>query len=185
MDEVTVLGAVLAAGAGRRYGGPKILAHQGEWLTAAVEALGAGGCGEVVVAMGAAVVPAPPGTQVLIVDDWATGLSATVRRVLGHARETPGCTGVVLHVVDTPDVGADVVGRVLEASRSSPSALVRACFSGRPGHPVYIGADHIVGILDRIGGDTGASAYLAAHRAEVIVVECADLSSGCDIDIPD
>ena len=50
MDDVTgaappddpagrVLGVVLAAGAGTRYGMPKILAHDGRWLERAVAAL--------------------------------------------------------------------------------------------------------------------------------------------------
>ncbi len=183
--EVTVLGAVLAAGAGRRFGGPKILAHQGEWLLKAVSALNAGGCGEVVVAMGAAVVPPPFGARALTVDDWATGLSATVRRVLGSVRESPGCTGVVLHVVDTPDVGSEVVGRVLAASGLSPAALVRSCFGGVPGHPVYIGIDHIDGVCALLSGDRGAGAYLAAHCDDVVAVECGDLAGGRDIDSPD
>ncbi len=44
----------------------------------------------------------------------------------------------VLHTVDTPDVGADVVRRVLDAARSSPSGLARARYGDRPGHPVVV-----------------------------------------------
>ena len=60
-----VVGVVLAAGAGRRYGKPKILAAQGEWLANAVSALTVGGCDDVAVTMGAAVVEAPDGAATI------------------------------------------------------------------------------------------------------------------------
>ncbi|GAB06105.1 NTP transferase domain-containing protein [Gordonia amarae] len=184
MGDAMVLGAVLAAGAGTRYGSPKILAHQGDWLRFAVGALLDGGCDEAVVAMGAAVVEPPPGAGVLLVRKWASGLSATVRAVLERALATADCAGVVLHVVDTPDVGGRAVRRVLSESRRAPSALVRAVYDDRPGHPVYLGRDHLPGVLATVHGDTGAGAYLAARGRDVVTVECGDLATGRDIDTP-
>ncbi len=55
MGCVDVVGVLLAAGAGRRYGSPKVLAHGGAWLQAAVTALAEGGCAQVLVVLGAAV----------------------------------------------------------------------------------------------------------------------------------
>ena len=49
------IGVLLAAGAGRRYGAPKVLAHDGGWLHAAVTALADGGCAQVLVILGAAI----------------------------------------------------------------------------------------------------------------------------------
>ena len=64
MDKVTpvpsAVGIVLAAGAGRRFGMPKVLAEDGAWLRAAVAALDAGGCRPVYVVLGAAQVVMPP-----------------------------------------------------------------------------------------------------------------------------
>ncbi|MGB6276881.1 MAG: NTP transferase domain-containing protein, partial [Rhodococcus sp. (in: high G+C Gram-positive bacteria)] len=51
------VGVVLAAGAGTRYGSPKVLAHDGLWLKTAVQALRNGGCDRVVVVLGAADAP--------------------------------------------------------------------------------------------------------------------------------
>ncbi|HRD14869.1 MAG TPA: NTP transferase domain-containing protein, partial [Mycobacterium sp.] len=48
-------GVLLAAGAGTRFGMPKVLAERGSWLRAAVAALSGGGCDDVVVVLGAAV----------------------------------------------------------------------------------------------------------------------------------
>ena len=89
----------------------------------------------------------------------------------------------VLHVVDTPDVGPAVVGRVLSRAIASPSGLARATFGGRPGHPVVIARRHWPEVLSRISGDHGAGAYLRT-RHDVENVDCADLAGGRDIDEP-
>ena len=100
----------------------------------------------------------------------------------------------MVSLVDIPDVGADVVRRVLagtpaqrDASRSGPTAtrpladvLRRAAYDGVPGHPVLLGQDHWLGIQDSARGDRGARAYLAERAVEV--VECGDLATGRDVD---
>ncbi|AFR48385.1 nucleotidyltransferase family protein [Gordonia sp. KTR9] len=175
-----VLGAVLAAGAGTRYGMPKILADDGEWLECAVAALRDGGCAEVAVAMGAAVVEPPAGAEALIVEDWADGVGASVSAALRWAIARPAAAGLAVHVVDTPDTGPEVTRRVLDAASGDRGVLARAVFDGRPGHPVYIGADHFASALRVIGGDVGAQVYLRSQA--VTPVECGDLSTGEDID---
>ncbi|MBD0863787.1 NTP transferase domain-containing protein [Gordonia sp. zg691] len=180
-DSSDVVGVVLAAGAGTRYGMPKILAHEGAWLDSAVTALRDGGCDRVVVAMGAAKVVPPAGAEVLLVEEWEAGIGATVSAVLRWARRQRHAAGLVLQVVDTPDVGAGAVARVVDAAGARRDALVRAVFDGRPGHPVYLGADHFGPALDVIGGDVGAQVYLRGRA--VSLVECGDLASGEDIDV--
>lgn len=179
-----IVGVVLAAGSGRRYGMPKILAHQGNWLRCAVAAVGDGGCDEVAVTMGAAVVAPPEGARAAVVADWSLGLSASVRVALADAVRRPEVAGVVLHVVDTPDVDSRVVARILKAAAHRRSALVRATYHRRPGHPVWIGADHFGGVLTVLDGDTGAQRYFRG-RTDVLVVECGDLATGADHDVSD
>ena len=58
-----VAGELLAAGAGTRFGMPKVLAEQGQWLRHAVHALSAGGCDDIVVVLGAAVVFGNPSNR--------------------------------------------------------------------------------------------------------------------------
>ena len=75
--------------------------------------------------------------------DWAAG------RVLRCARGLAAVADAdvaVLHLVDTPDVGADVVARVLAAARASSSGLARATYDGRPGHPVVVAREHWLGV---------------------------------------
>ncbi|MCX6469567.1 MAG: NTP transferase domain-containing protein [Corynebacteriales bacterium] len=176
-----VVGVVLAAGAGARFGGPKVLAADGRWLRTAVDALVDGGCDRVVVTLGAAVVDVPHPAISVVVGDWAEGLSASVRAGLDAAVAQGADTGVVLLVVDTPDTRADHVRRVLAASRRHPDSLARAVFGGRPGHPVYLGAHHLAAVRAGLAGDRGAGAFLAG-RGDVVDVECGDLSDGHDID---
>lgn len=174
----SVAGILLAAGSGNRFGMPKVLAYEGDWLRAGVDALARGGCDDVVVVLGAAVVDVPPPARAAVAQDWASGVSASVRAGLAAI---DGADLVVLHLVDTPDVGAAVVRRVLAAV--GPSGLARATFGGRPGHPVAIARGHWVALSATMSGDRGARDFLAT-RDDVAAVECADLASGVDVDEP-
>lgn len=171
-------GVLLAAGAGSRYGMPKVLAAQGKWLASAVSALHSGGCDDVVVVLGAAVVDVPAPARAVVAEDWATGLSASLRAGLTAA----DADYAVLLTVDTPDIGADVVSRVLTAARSSPSGLARAYYGATPGHPVVVARWHWPALLGRLRGDEGARAFLA-ERDDVVAVQCRDLATGADIDV--
>lgn len=171
------LGVVLAAGAGTRYGMPKVLAHQGKWLRSAVAALDGGGCGDVVVVLGSAQVEVPAPARAVRAEDWARGLSASLRAGIAAI----DADLAVISLVDTPDVGADVVRRVLAAA--SATGLARAGYAGRPGHPVVIARRFWPALLTALHGDTGAAPFLRG-RADVVQVECGDLATGLDVDEP-
>ena len=173
----TAAGVLLAAGAGTRYGMPKVCAENGRWLRACVAALKDGGCDDVVVVLGAAIVDVPAPARAVLAQDWADGLSASVRAGIAAV----DAQYAVLHAVDTPDVGADAIRRVLDAARSSASGLARAHYHGRPGHPVVIAREHWPELLAALRGDEGARPFLSG-RKDVIAVDCADLASGQDID---
>lgn len=181
-----ITGVVLAAGAGTRFGGPKALARDAggvPWLHTAVAALRAGGCTEVVVVLGAGADAAEPlvpeGARVVVAADWGAGLSRSLRAGLAAAADADAC---VVIPVDTPDLPAAAVARVLAAATEPRAALARAVYDGRPGHPVLLGADHLAAVVAEAEGDTGAGPYLARHDAAAI--ECGDLWSGRDRDTP-
>ena len=69
------------------------------------------------------------------------------------------------------------------AAGRSTAALVRAVFDGRPGHPVYVGADHLDALLATLDGDRGAGPFLTGHP-DLRTVECGDLATGRDVDEP-
>lgn len=135
------------------------------------------------VTLGAAVVDLPLGATSVRVPNWHAGLSESVRAALIRAREDPDLIGVVLHVVDIPDVSAAQVARLLVAAGPSPHTLARVVHFGKIGHPAYIGADQLAAVLDSLAGDRGAGPFLAG-RDDVIDVECGDLGSGVDHDYP-
>lgn len=182
---MTDSGLLLAAGAGRRMGRPKALVHdeRGSWLARAVQALA--GCERVTVVLGAGAEEAsrlldPFDVNVVIATDWADGMGTSLatglRQLMGGE-----ATRAVVHLVDLPDVGADVVRRVL-AQPGGADSLARATYRGHPGHPVLLGRHHWAGVLATCHGDVGARAYLAAH--DVDPVECGDLAGGQDVDRP-
>lgn len=119
---------------------------------------------------------------VMLVDLPDVG-AAVVRRIVAAA-DGPGA-------VDGPrpspaagrgSPGASGSGPGPGARTDARSALVRAAYSGRPGHPVLLGRDHWPGVLATATGDQGARGYLAEHP--VTAVECGDLATGLDIDRP-
>jgi molybdenum cofactor cytidylyltransferase len=179
-DTARVVGVLLAAGAGRRYGKPKVLVDG--WLDAAVSALRGGGCADVVVVLGAAEVTAPPGVIAIVAPDWDEGLSVSVRTGLAQA-ERMQADYAVLHVIDTPDVGPAVVARVVGCAVASGSGLARAYFGDRPGHPVVMARRHWPQVLSQISGDQGAGVFLRS-RPDIETVDCGDLAGGLDIDEP-
>ncbi|MFI1918905.1 NTP transferase domain-containing protein [Nocardia sp. NPDC020380] len=257
-------GIVLAAGAGTRYGMPKVLAEGGAWLGSAVHALRAGGCARVFVVLGAtgpahrlsngswvvseeSGIALPAGTRPVWARDWAVGVSASMRAGLAAAAAVPalesrrvggdadpllpatdagsatdaapsgrsgeslvfavgnsstgtstvGITSagnsregnggpagfVAIMPVDTPDVGPEVVARVIAGARDSPSGLARAVFGRMPGHPVVLGRAHWAGVSAAAAGNSGAGTYLR-QRADMVCVTCDDLATGMDQDYP-
>ena len=178
-------GLLLAAGAGRRMGMPKALItdEHGPWLVRGVEVLQHGGCSRVTVVLGAEVARAGVlltdlDVAVTVADDWAEGMGASLRAGL-RALDGSEHAGVVVSLVDLPDLVPEVVARVIDAG-SGPAALARATYDGRPGHPVLLGRDHWPGVIETAIGDQGARNYLASR--DVVLVECGDLATGRDVD---
>ncbi|MEV6072744.1 NTP transferase domain-containing protein [Nocardia sp. NPDC052001] len=90
---------------------------------------------------------------------------------------------VAIMPVDTPDVGPDVVRRVIEAARIAESGLARAFFGKTPGHPVVLGRAHWADVMVNATGNYGAGTYLRG-RADMVCVTCDDLATGIDRDYP-
>lgn len=182
---VAVSGLVLAAGAGRRFGGPKALARTPAgtpWLALAVRALREGGCRDVTVALGAGADAAeellPDGVAIVRVADWESGMAASLRAGLGALASGPGVAAVVVPV-DTPELVPAAVARLIR--HAGADALAQAVYDGVPGHPVLLGRAHWSALASAVRGDVGARPYLIAQDATL--VECADLWSGADHDV--
>ena len=181
-----VAGLVLAAGEGRRYGGPKALVRvDGRLLVERSVALaGAGGCTPVLAVLGAAAAQVRASAELgdaILVDNprWATGMGSSLRAGLTALADTGAVAALVL-LVDMPGVSAEAVRRVV--ALAAPDALVMAGYGERRGHPVLLGRAHWAGIAALAAGDVGARPYLRAHAAQVRVVPCGDVADDTDLD---
>ena len=181
--EPSVVGVLLAAGSGERFGGPKALARDDDgtsWLLRSVQALRP--CVELVVVLGAeaerAAALLPMSVSRIRADDWAEGMGASLRAALTALASTDHDAALV-SLVDLPDVDAAVVARLV-GSAGGRDDLARAAYDGVAGHPVLIGRDHWAGVIEGATGDRGARDYLAAHDTRL--VECGDLATGADVD---
>ena len=111
--------------------------------------------------------------------DWDEGMGASLRTGL-QSPEPASRRAALVTLVDLPDVGPDVVRRLLDRAVSADT-LARAAYDGTPGHPVLIGRDHWAGVIESAIGDQGARSYLGSHQVEL--VECGDLATGRDVDV--
>lgn len=180
---------MLAAGGGRRYGGPKALVRHGGSLLIerAVATAREGGCAPVVVVLGpdSAEVRAKAqidGVTVVVNEAWKSGVSSSLRAGLAALSDTEVDAAVVLPV-DAPGISAEAVRRV--AAKADRAALVAATYGQRRGHPVVLGRDHWAGVASLASADVGTRAYLTAHAASVQVVDCADISDDSELDLPE
>lgn len=191
---MTTVGLLLAAGAGRRMGGPKALVRPAPdsptFLEATLDRLAHAGLERVVVVLGARADDARPvaeaaHAEVVVAADWDEGMGASLRAGLAHLDTTSDddVHAALVTLVDLPDVGTPVYRRVLDAGRGlGPATLLRAEYDGRPGHPVVLGRDHWQPVVTTARGDRGARDHLAAHPPTP--VECGDLATGSDADTP-
>jgi molybdenum cofactor cytidylyltransferase len=172
-------GLVLAAGAGRRFGGVKQVAQfRGRpLLEHALMAMAAAPVDRVVVVLGAhadEVRTAVPlhGAEVVIAANWDDGLSASLRAGVTALAD---CEAAVVTLGDQPLLAPEAIARVVAAG--GPAA--RATYGGVPGHPVLIGSslfDQVHGLR----GDRGAGAILDGAKE----VACDGLGSAVDVDTP-
>ena len=166
-----VVGLVLAAGEGRRYGMPKALVrHNGRlFVESTVDRLRAAGCGRIVVVAGAAVEQVRQAdlkdAEVVENPDWPSGMGSSLRR----------------GIEALPGVTTEAIRRVLE--QATPEVLAAATYAGKRGHPVLIGRRHWDGVRELAQGDQGARAYLRRH--DVVEIACEDVADGQDVDRPE
>ncbi len=168
---MTVAGLLLAAGAGRRMGGPKALLTHPDgvtWVARAAQVLRDGGCDPVLVVVGARVDVARAavmsagvdGVLVVHTQGWAEGngrLAAGGARVPGADRGGGGGGRPWSTCRGDRRGGAPALSALADAD---PAVLARAGYDGVPGHPVLIGRAHWPGVRAVATGDAGARAYL-------------------------
>jgi len=189
------IGIVLAAGAGRRMGGPKaVLEFRGVPLVAHVaRAALDGGCDRVLAVLGAGAEQAKSfaeaaGAMAVVNPRWAEGMGSSLEAGLSTAAAVaPEATAALVLLVDQPYISASAVSAVLSAQQDPEHAgiLAAAAYDGRRGHPVLIGRDHWPELRATLSADEGARRFLHEHRNEVILVPCDTVADPRDLDVPE
>lgn len=165
---MSIVGLVLAGGAGRRAGGPKALLRiEGRtFLAHACRLLARPGVERVIAVIGheaervAREAGLPDGALVAVNESPDLGMLSSVWRGLDEA-ERLGADAVLLHPVDHPLVDPATVDRVVVAIRDGATIAVPS-HAGRRGHPAGF-ARASWGALRSAPADRGARAVLADH----------------------
>lgn len=179
---------ILAGGAGRRFGGGKLLAPLAgqPLIRRTVEAVAVADFAELIVATGAddaGIRTALNGIACRIVHapDWAEGMAATFRT--GIAALRPDAAGVCVFLGDMPLVPVHLSAALIEAAMAAGYAA-RLRVAGKPGHPVALTLAAFADLM-RLEGDQGATMLLKTRRSgEVAYLETADTGALTDIDSP-
>lgn len=180
---MTVAGLLLAAGAGRRLGGPKALVEfDGRTLVErGVALLRDAGCDPVVVVLGAQAAEVRPlvDADVVVAPEWHEGIGASLRTGLA-ALSDGAASACVVALVDQPLIGVDAVRRLI-ACRGTCDAAV-ATYAGRQRNPVLLDRGVWSVVAELAIGDVGARAWLRAHPERVVNVRCDDTGTADDVD---
>ena len=182
--EPEIGGIVLAAGEGKRFGGPKQVAvlDGRPLLEHAVRAmLAVPALDPVVVVLGAHAGAVREqvdlsGVDVVVCDRWADGQSASLQAGVAALGEVEAA---VVTLGDQPFISSEVIAGVLD--HRGRHLAVRATYDGAPGHPVLLERR----LLDHVGelrGDAGARDLLSGDP--VREWECGRLCDPTDIDTP-
>lgn len=185
----SIAGMVIAAGGGRRIGGPEALMRRGETplVNEALRTVRDAGCAPIVVVLGAAAdqvraVADLAGASVVVDRAWGTGIGSSLKVGLGALSETEA-EAVLVVPVDMPGVTTRAVRRI--AALPYPDVLVCATYGGRRSYPMLFGRRHWSGISTVAHADVGARPYLLAHKHEVLDVACDGIANGARLDSPE
>ena len=181
-----IVGILLAAGAGSRFGGGKLLARLADDRGVAETA-----CARLLPAVDrvVAVVPAQPGAledalraagaEVVRCDTEAPGMGVSIACGVSASADAAGW---LVALGDMPLVPTSQHRLVADALRAGADIAAPVCL-GRRGHPVGFAA-RFGDELRALDGDEGARAVLARHREALLELVVDDDAGWQDIDTP-
>jgi CTP:molybdopterin cytidylyltransferase MocA len=177
---------LLAAGAGSRFGGGKLLVpYRGRPLIeASLTNLADAPVDERVVVIGddaQSLREACECYDVRVVEnpEWARGQSTSVRA--GLQALGPEARAAVVLLADQPLVGAGAVARLVAAFERGARVAV-ATYDGRPRNPVLFSRGIWPLLVAELSGDEGARSFLRRHPDLVTPVPCDGVGDPTDVD---
>jgi len=183
-DQKHIAAILLAAGAGTRFGGEKLLhpledgvaiaAHAARNLLAATP--------DVIAVVRWGDFPLydmleQEGCQVTMFQGAARGMGASLAHGVAQAR---GADGWVVALADMPRIAPGTIKTVIDALEQG-ALLAAPVRKGERGHPVGFGAALRDELL-ALDGDQGARAVVERHRDSVRLIECDDPGILFDVD---
>ena len=179
-----MVGLLLCGGAGRRFGGDKLMAGETPIAVQAARNLRAS------VDRVLAVMPlnrAPlrealetAGCEIIETDRTTRGMGSSLAAGVEAAA---GAGGWIVALGDMPSIHPDTIVAVRHALEAGASIAAPFDASGRRGHPVGFSADLRTELL-ALEGDTGARSLLERHSERVERVVTDDAGIFVDIDTP-
>ncbi len=196
MTEPAPYAVVLAAGAGSRFGGDKLLAPYGgkplaaHAATSVAEAILGG-----VLAGGVAVVPPrstalvwalePAGLRIIENPEASAGLATSLRRGLAALADVEPPAGAALIVLaDQPLLASRTIAALVRRWRETGQSVRPryASHPGEPGHPVLLDRS-CWALAEALEGDTGLGAVLRARPDCITTIDVPGANP--DVDTPD
>lgn len=183
-DRKLIVGILLAAGAGSRFGGEKLLhpledgvaiaAHAARNLLAATP--------DVIAVVRRGDFPLydmleQEGCQVTMFQGAARGMGASLAHGVSESRSADGW---IVALADMPRIAPATIKRILAALEEG-AQIATPVYKGERGHPVGFGAQLRDELLT-LDGDQGARAVLERHREALKLIECDDAGVLLDID---
>ena len=185
MSSHPIVGVLLAAGAGSRFGGDKLLARLEDGSSVGVRSLA-----QLQDAVDTVVAVVRPGDSVLEQQLEATGVRITrcphAARGMGASlawgiRAAPVAAGWLVALADMPWIRTETLLRVCTMLKDGRDIVVPS-FGHQRGHPVGFAA-RFYGQLITLDGDQGARSLCEAHADRTMVLETDDRGVVRDVDV--
>src|SRR5215213_7432008 len=177
---------VLAAGAGSRFGGGKLLAeYRGRPLIeATLLGLREAPVDETIVVVGDDAeglrgLCESYGVRLVENPEWAEGMATSVKK--GLAACSPDADAAVVVLGDQPLVGAGAVERLVEAYEGGAAVAV-ATYGGERRNPALFTRRMWPMLEEELSGDEGARGFMRRHPEMVAEVPCDDVADPTDVD---
>lgn len=180
-----IVGVLLAAGAGTRFGGGKLLAPLDG------VAIGRRSCANLVAAVQSVIAVVRPGDDALaaqlseagasvtICALAATGMGASLAHGVREARDTEAADAVMVALADMPWIAPATYRSVrAELEKGAPVAIAR--YRGARAHPVGFARQHFPALM-QLTGDAGARELIARAR-DIRWVDVDDPGAVRDVD---
>jgi molybdenum cofactor cytidylyltransferase len=185
-----IVGVLLAAGRGERFGGGKLVARLPAGPNAGV-AVGVAACRSLRAAVDEVIAVVRPddqsvaaalsreGARVVVALRADDGMGASLAAGIAAAS---GADGFIVALADMPWVAPATIRLVVEALRGGAS-IAAPRYQGKRGHPVGFGAAHRAELV-ALTGDHGARTIVDAHADVLRLVDVDDAGTFADVDVP-